>query len=671
MKKLLRTDLPSALALIVLTTFLTYGVLIPTLGFYRDDWYLLWVGQSQGASGIIELFKGDRPFIGYLYALDYSLLGDHPLGWHIYALLIKAASALSFFWLLRLLWPQKRLESLFLALLFVVYPGFLQQPNAGVFKNLLLAHFAATLSLGLTIHALRVRKRLASFGLHALALLLELAYLEIFESMIGLEFARVLLVGYVLYRQNRKIRPALLETFKRLSPYLLLAAAFLFWRLFLFESTRPAVDVNRLVEGYAASPWRSLLTLTVASVKDVIETTVFAWFVPAYQLTVSADARDALFAALAASLTLGLGYAYLRLSDRAGWAAPDGSPADALDAPSVMMWLGAPIVVVGLIPITLAGRDVQFSLQWDRYTLHVAMGVCLFVGGFIFHSLRSAPRWIVLFSLLALGVVTHYHSAARYRDFWVDQRSLWWQLAWRAPALEKNTMLIAQIPGHSALAEDYEVYSPADMIYYPDAGLSLAGDVLNAITIPRILREEVKGANNRGVYVRKNYRHTLIAAVPAPFSCLRVVNGRQVELPGYVNAQLLTVAAHSDIGRVLADARPAAPPAPIFGDEPPRGWCYYYQKMDLARQAGDWNQAAALGEAALELGFRPRDPSEWMPLFEAYANTGALEQAAALASEIRRDEGTWTLLCAQLGSRSDFPNGYNVIFILQTLCAPE
>jgi hypothetical protein len=43
--------------LIGLVTLATYGVLLPYLGFYRDDWYLLATAQSEGTAGIIELFQ--------------------------------------------------------------------------------------------------------------------------------------------------------------------------------------------------------------------------------------------------------------------------------------------------------------------------------------------------------------------------------------------------------------------------------------------------------------------------------------------------------------------------------------------------------------------------------------------------------------------------------------
>ena len=88
-----------------LVTILTYGVLITRLGFYRDDWYLLSTGQSQGSAGIVGLFQIDRPLLGYLYAFAFRALGATPLAWQLAALLMRLTGNLTFFWLLRRLWP--------------------------------------------------------------------------------------------------------------------------------------------------------------------------------------------------------------------------------------------------------------------------------------------------------------------------------------------------------------------------------------------------------------------------------------------------------------------------------------------------------------------------------------------------------------------------------------
>ena len=48
----------------------------------------------------------------------------------------------------------------------------------------------------------------------------------------------------------------------------------------------------------------------------------------------------------------------------------------------------------------------------------------------------------------------------------------------------------------------------------------------------------------------------------------------------------------------------------IYGPQPKHGWCYYFEKADLARQMGDWKQVAKLGDVAFALNDYPNDPSE-------------------------------------------------------------
>ncbi|MBE0695602.1 MAG: hypothetical protein IH586_01640, partial [Anaerolineaceae bacterium] len=77
----------------------------------------------------------------------------------------------------------------------------------------------------------------------------------------------------------------------------------------------------------------------------------------------------------------------------------------------------------------------------------------------------------------------------------------------------------------------------------------------------------------------------------------------------------------------LAEEAAARPPAQIYGAEPARGWCYYYQKAELARQQADWEGVVRLGEQAFGLGEYPNDPAERYPFIEGYAQTGRWEQA--------------------------------------------
>ena len=169
---------------------------LPQLGFYRDDWYLLVTAQSGGPAGIISLFLIDRPLLGYLYAGAYRLLGVDPLAWQLATLLLRVVGNLVFWQLLRMTWPTRKAEVLGIALLFSVYPGYSVQPNAGVYSTDLAANAAALLSIVLTLAAMRASRLPARIALTVAAGMLELLYLGIFESAIGMEVARLAFVWY-------------------------------------------------------------------------------------------------------------------------------------------------------------------------------------------------------------------------------------------------------------------------------------------------------------------------------------------------------------------------------------------------------------------------------------------------------------------------------------------
>jgi hypothetical protein len=78
------------------------------------------------------------------------------------------------------------------------------------------------------------------------------------------------------------------------------------------------------------------------------------------------------------------------------------------------------------------------------------------------------------------------------------------------------------------------------------------------------------------------------------------------------------------------------PPVDIFGPEPEHSWCYFFQKADLARQFGNWQEAADLGDQAQELGYSPNNPQEWIPFIEGYARVGRWEAAFEKSLQLRR-----------------------------------
>jgi hypothetical protein len=75
----------------------------------------------------------------------------------------------------------------------------------------------------------------------------------------------------------------------------------------------------------------------------------------------------------------------------------------------------------------------------------------------------------------------------------------------------------------------------------------------------------------------------------------------------------------------------AARMPPVYGPEPPHGWCYFFEKADLARQREDWDEVIALGEAAFALDDHPNDPVERFVFIEGYAHTEDWKKAVELS----------------------------------------
>jgi hypothetical protein len=95
----------------------------------------------------------------------------------------------------------------------------------------------------------------------------------------------------------------------------------------------------------------------------------------------------------------------------------------------------------------------------------------------------------------------------------------------------------------------------------------------------------------------------------------------------------------ASLSPILAQPAPgtAAPelPARLFGTEPGPNWCYYFEKADLARQLGQWEEVTALAELAFNSGDYPNDPAERLPFIEGYAHVGNWQRALTLSEETR------------------------------------
>jgi hypothetical protein len=263
--------------------------------------------------------------------------------------------------------------------------------------------------------------------------------------------------------------------------------------------------------------------------------------------------------------------------------------------------------------------------DYSRYTLIASVGAVMLLALLLEGISRRGMQIAVMGVLVSIAVMTHYGNTIRYVYETEATRNFWWQVAWRAPQIEEGVTLIASYPG-SPLAEDYFIWGPANFIYYPEKQSNnpvvvklpaavLTGDVINQITT----NGGVETPLRRGNYLERDFGNVLVMIQTNPNGCVRLINGDAPELSPSDADRLVLIAPHSRLDAVIAEGESPTPPANIFGAEPEHGWCYYYQKADLARQRGEWEKISMLLEQALAAGEYPNDSLEWMPFLQASA----------------------------------------------------
>lgn len=667
LKKILSNETLTAILMILLTTLLTHGLLIARLGYYHDDWYMLWSGASRGADSLMPLFSMDRPFMGVIYSYFYRIIGQNPAGWHLFALALRAAGGMAFYWVLKLTWPKYQSLFVLSAMLFVVFPGFLAEPNAATKVNHLIGYGAALFSIGCSLQAVRTRQAAKKYAWSGAALLLMAFYLWIYEYMIGLEVMRAALLFWAWWQgDHREVVPAAKKLILNYIPYLLVMGAFVFWRVFIFESTRPATDLKGLVTDYQTNFFGMAMRLAAQVVKDFFSASTFAWGVQPYHLATRADLGGIAAALLMAVGTILLAAGYLRIARKPE--APDGET----PSPWIMIGIGSLIVLGAVAPVVASNRHIDLLDAYKSYALHPSAGALILIIGIV-AMMRPKFRNTVLVILLGFSVATQSLNIQKWADYWEVQREFWWQLTWRAPDIRDNTLVMAYLPEGYVFQQDYEIWGPVNLIYRPDP-LSIPhiqAEVINTDTMRNVFEGKFTDPYVRDIFLPRDYKNTLIISQPTIHSCIHVIDGT---MPVYSTSERLIiekVGEYSKVDFIDPSAQPQTPPAAVFGKEPEHGWCYSYQQATLARQAGNWQRIGELFDAAQAAGLAPSDASEYFVFIEGLTNLGRADEARQIAgSYIKENPALKYSLCKSLEAAPDYPEvyGYRLDEIRQTIC---
>jgi hypothetical protein len=129
--------------------------------------------------------------------------------------------------------------------------------------------------------------------------------------------------------------------------------------------------------------------------------------------------------------------------------------------------IGALALLVGGIPFWATYLPIELRFPWDRFTLAMMFGASLLLAGLL-EWLHLSPGAKAVLLGLALGLAVGFHGANAnlYRREWNAQKLFFWQLAWRAPAIQPGTVLItAELP--FTVYSDNSLTAPLNWTYAP------------------------------------------------------------------------------------------------------------------------------------------------------------------------------------------------------------
>lgn len=659
-KRISKSKVTLSLLIITIYSLLAYSPFIPFLGLYGDDWFFTYIGHFYGFNGLLESKVMERPITGYLHAINYFFLGNNIFLWHVAMLLVNLLGSFVLFFSLKRIWPNKLLTVTSLTLLFSIYPGFLQSPNSPTYLPITTNLVVWITSLAFTIFAIKAKNKLNLFLLTLIALALQIFSFLIMEYFIGMEALRLALILYIIKTEKVEFSKISFKAIKKIfiywSPYLLGLIIFTFWRIVLFNSTRDETNVGWLLENFYSNPiWVAKTPLEI--LYSLSSTVIFAYFIPILIRIPRIPLEISIIALLLGVISGGFLYFYYKSMRKSKYGKDFDNSVQIKTFGKDLLLIGSISVLGALIPIIFSARTVRLFNAYDRYTITSIISVSFIIIGLLFLKIHSSFRTLVIVLIVILSVATHLMNGYLYAINWGKQKNIWWQLYWRAPKIESNATLIFDFPPLSQKSffnkiinrvqwyriywVDYQIYGPANLFFNYNDLLrhDINGDYLPDKNVSKKIEEKaieqtdnlyaayIKGFNKNHL---RYYKNTIIVTAPGNNSCLWVLDGKMLELPENSNELLKSNIAYSEADKLVKNDTPITPPYSVFGYEPPKTWCYYFQKASLARQLQDWDRLSQLTEEILKKNIKPKDINEWLPFIEGFIVSKKYSQAEGL-----------------------------------------
>ena len=624
---------------IIIIGLLTFGLQIPWLGFFQDDWNFVFYSSTRGTMGLTDFLLLDgRPGAAWVYELGFAILGYRPALWQLFSLTLRVLTTVVFWMILYRLWPGRRYGNLVASIFFLTYPFFTLQPLSVAYAPHFMAYLIYALSILCMIEALLKPEKYLFFTIPAV--LLTFVHLFTVEYFIGLELLRPLILWFLLARtENLPWRGTLQRVFKAWLPYLLTFVFFAGWRTLFLPRLGARHDLLATV-----SDWGPML-LTVArnAIADWVLMFLNAWFnLINPKFFVIGPVRNLYY--LAIVLVGGLCFYFL-----AKTASREASPAS--QRREVVLW-GAVIFVAGMLSAYSVGYIVNEKIApWNsRFVLPAMLGLALLISGVVELLVTSKKTRHLCFTILVgLLVGWHNYNTLDFKTAWEKQSRFYEQLVWRAPSIQPGTAIVAseEILGYMG---DYPTSYGINTMYGSDGTGTVPlwffalSENFRPVSDPATGETELDAQRGLVTFRGKPEDAIYIKYDPENKECLWVLRPQDAEYR-YLPEALKKAARSSNYQNILPQQSTSA----LFQTIVPENkdtWCYFYQKADLARQLGDPEVVVELWQQAQSRGLRPDSGFEYLPFIEAFARLNRWDQAFRLTKNANKTtQAMYFMLC--------------------------
>lgn len=607
---------------------LSFGTVIGKLGIYWDDWAYIWTRLELGFHGLLRHFSFSRPVAGQIHNIAILLTDGSPIKIQLYGLFFQVFGSFCFGALLKTIWKDNDFAAALGALLFLSYPGFTMRPIAINFSFSYFLLGILFISFMLSYSVIRCESK--RFLKTAAALLIALLNLFASEYFFLLELLRPCLFWLEFRSEEQPVKVRIKRTIQAEFPYAAVFLAGMCYRLF-FNKTQTLHYNFSLMDKLKTDPLEAFSSWIANIGHDCVRVIFSGWGNAfAFPNAESFGHRSTLVYGLICVLTAAAAFTILILLRQRKVSGNH-------DTAFQMIILGLIAMVLGGQPFWLTESSINFVFPNCRYTLPFIPGISLVLCGMIL-LLKKLPRVQIFLTAILIGLAagSQFIAANEYRRDWTLTKDFFWQLKWRAPEIEENTVVVSNVlpirfstdnsltaPLNWIYADSYET----DRIPYMLYTNTKRENSLSGLTAGKEIFQEYLSAQFFG-----NTNDMLSVSYHSP-GCVHVLDP-EIDIFNQTIPELDREGALlNNYKRIRSQAAFRPLPEKLFGKEPAHTWCWYYETADLARQNQDWEKVSELGDTAFTLNDHPNDPMELIPFIEGYANVSRWDDAVELTQK--------------------------------------